>query len=175
MTTRNFNSFPILTTERLTLRQLSLNDQQEIFALRSDSEVNKYLGREPSNSIEDAITFINKINEKIKEKNSLYWVITITKTKTFVGTICLYDFLNETNSCEIGFELMTNFQGKGIMSEAVKKVIDYAFKTLNIKLITAQSHNENQNSNKLLMKLNFIQSKKAGNDNPDLSIFTLAY
>ena len=93
MTNRNFTPFPILTTERLTLRQLSIDDQQNVFALRSDKEINKYLGRQASKTIEDAINFINRINDNIKNNNSLYWAITLTKTSTFVGTICLFDFL----------------------------------------------------------------------------------
>lgn len=84
MITRNFTSFPILTTRRLTLRQLSIDDQQNIFALRSDPEINKYLDRKQSQTIEDAIYFINKVKDNFKKNNSLYWVITLTKTKTFV-------------------------------------------------------------------------------------------
>jgi ribosomal-protein-alanine N-acetyltransferase len=118
MKNRNFTSFPILTTERLTLRQLLIDDQNDIFALRSDTEINQYLNRQPSKTIEDAINFINKVNDNIKLNNSLYWAITLTMTKTFVGTICLFDFSDEKDSCEIGYELMTEFQGQGIMKEA---------------------------------------------------------
>ena len=175
MTNINFTPFPVLTTERLTLRQLSIDDQQNIFALRSDPEVNKYLGREPSKTIEDAISFISKINDNIKKNNSLYWVITLTATKTFVGTICLFDFLTETNSCEIGYELMLKYQGQGIMKEAAEKVIDYAFQTLNLKKIAAFTHNGNQHSAKLLNKLNFLKSAEADKENPDLDIFTLTH
>ena len=39
MTNRQFTPFPILITERLTLRQLLLEDAQDVFALRSDSEI----------------------------------------------------------------------------------------------------------------------------------------
>jgi ribosomal-protein-alanine N-acetyltransferase len=173
MITRNFTSFPNLTTERLTLRRLSIDDQQNIFALRSDTEINKYLDREPSKTIEDAITFINKFNDNTKKNNSLYWVITLTEAKTFVGTICLFDFSNETNSCEIGYELMIKFQGMGIMKEATEKVIDYAFQTLQFQKIVAHTHNENQHSIKLLARLNFLQSKEADKENPDFSVFTL--
>ncbi len=173
MIDRNFSSFPILTTERLTLRQLSIDDQENIFALRSDTEINKYLDREPANTIEDAINFIYKIIDNIKKNNSLYWVITLTKTKEFVGTICLFDFLNETNSCEIGYELMIKFQGQGIMREAAEVVIDYAFKILQFQKIVACTHNENQNSTKLLMKFNFLQSTETNKENPDFNIFTL--
>lgn len=175
MANRNFTTFPILTTERLTLRQLSTDDQQDIFALRSDTEINKYLYREPSKTIEDAVKFINRVNDNIQKNNSIYWVITLTKTKTFVGTICLFDFSNEKNSCEIGYELMTKFQSQGIMKEATEKVINYAFHTLQFQKIIACTHNENQNSTKLLTKFNFLQSQATYKENPDFNIFTLAH
>ena len=109
MTNINFKPFPVLTTESLTLRQPSIDDQRDVLALRSDPEINKYLGRQPSKTIEDVINFINKVNDNIEKNNSIYWVITFTKTKEFVGTICLFDFSKEKNSCEIGYELMAKF------------------------------------------------------------------
>jgi len=175
MSNINFTPFPNLKTERLTLRQLSINDQQDIFALRSDPEINKYLERQPSKTIEDAISFINKIAENIKNNNSLYWVITLTRTRSFVGTICLFNFSNEKNSCEIGYELMTKFQGQGIMKEAMGLVIDYVFQTLKFENIVAFTHHHNQNSTKLLTKFNFIKSSETDKENPDLDIFTLTH
>lgn len=173
MVNKNFIPFPILTTERLTLRQLSIDDKQNIFDLRSDPEINKYLDREPSKTIEDTINFIKKINDNIKNNNSIYWVISLTNTKTFVGTICLFDFSNEKNSCEIGYELMTKFQGQGIMKEAVQAVIDYVFQTLKFKKILAYTHYENQNSTNLLLKFNFVKSIETDKEYPNLTIFTL--
>ena len=169
----NFTPFPILTTERLTLRQLSIDDKQNIFALRSDTEINKYLDRVPSKTIEDAINFIKKINDNIRNNNAIYWVISLTSTKEFVGTICLFDFSNEKKSCEIGYELMTKFQGQRIMKEAVQVVIDYVFQTLKLKKILAFTHYENQNSTNLLLKFNFVKSVETDKENPNLNIFTL--
>ena len=54
MRDRNFKPFPVLKTERLTLRKLASTDDNEIFALRSNENVNKYLDRKPSKSIDDA-------------------------------------------------------------------------------------------------------------------------
>lgn len=169
----NFTPFPILTTERLTLRQLSVNDKQNIFELRSDTEINKYLNRAPSKTIDDALNFIEKVNDSIKNNNSIYWVISLTNTNTFVGTICLFDFSNENNSCEIGFELMTKFQRQGIMKEAAQVVIDYVFQSLKFKKIVAFTHYENQNSTNLLLKLNFVKSLETDKENPNLAMFTL--
>jgi [ribosomal protein S5]-alanine N-acetyltransferase len=173
MVNRSFTPFPILTTERLTLRQLSADDGQNIFALRSDTEINKYLDRQASKTIEDAINFINKINENIQKNNSIYWVVTLTKTKTFVGTICLFSFSNENNKCEIGYELLTNFQGQGIMKEATEKVIDYAFQTMRLQKIEAFTHNGNRNSTKLLEKSGFTKSIEADKENLVFNIFAL--
>lgn len=173
MTNLNSPTFSILTTERLTLRQLSIDDQQDIFDLRSNPDVNKYLDRKPCNTKEEAINFIDKVNENIEKNASLYWAITLTDTKAFVGTICLFDFSGEKNSCEIGYELMRKFQGQGIMNEALQVVIDYVFQSLGFKKILAFTHFENLNSTKLLTKFNFVKSPEADNENPNLNMFTL--
>ena len=173
MLNRTFTPFPILTTERLTLRQLVINDEQEIFTLRSDSEVNKYLDRQIANTIDDARNFINKVNENISKNDSLYWAITFSNKNILVGTICLFSFSDENDKCEIGYELLTNFQGQGIMKEAVENVIDYAFNTINLQKIEAFFHRDNQSSIKLLEKFSFRNSNETDKTNPDLICYYL--
>lgn len=173
MVNRYFAPFPTLTTARLTLRQLSTDDAEPIFALRSDREINKYLDRQPSQTIEDAINFIKKINDTIEKNDGIYWVITLTDSNTFVGTICLFSFSGEENKCEIGYELLPAYQGRGIMKEAAEKVIDYAFHTLQLQTIEAFTHNGNQHSTKLLLKCGFIKST-VDTTHPDYTIYTVA-
>jgi [ribosomal protein S5]-alanine N-acetyltransferase len=173
MLNMNFQPFPILKTQRLVLRQLSTDDKQNIFALRSDEAINKYLDRTPSKTIDDAMHFINTVNENIQKNNSVYWAITLTGTNEFVGTVCLFDFSTESNKCEIGYELLTNFQGRGIMKEGVEKAIEYAFNKINVQTIIAFTHKDNSSSTKLLEKLNFIKSLGADNENGELDVFTL--
>lgn len=155
MTEKKFTQFPVLTTERLTLRQLISSDDNEIFALRSDDNVNKYVNRKPGKSIDDAKNFIQTINENIQRKDSLYWAITLNSTDKLIGTICLFDFSNDNLKAEIGYELLPNFQGKGIMQEAISKVIDFGIQHIGLNSIEAYTHSENQSSTRLLEKLNF--------------------
>lgn len=162
--------FPILTTERLTLRQLSTGDDQDIFLLRSDKEINKYLDRPAATTVDDARNFINSIIDN----NALYWAITLRNRNQFVGTICLFGFSDEENDkCEIGYELLTNFQGQGIMKEAAEKVIDYAFNTLKVVKIEAWFHRDNLRSLNLLEKLSFSNSKQTDEENPELTGYYL--
>jgi len=174
MINRSFAPFPILATERLILRQLIIDDEQEIFSLRSDGEINKYLNRQVSNTIEDARNFIKKVNENIKKNDSLYWAITLGDRNILVGTICLFNFSNENGKCEIGYELLTNFQGQGIMKEAAEKVIDYAFNTIKVQKIEAFLHRDNQRSINLLEKLLFRNSNESDKTNPELICYHLS-
>ena len=174
MLNKTFTPFPVLKTERLTLRQLSVNDEQEIFTLRSDSEINKYLDRQTATNINDARNFINKVNENINKNNSLYWAITLNDKNILLGTICLFGFSDENDKCEIGYELLTNFQGQGIMKEAAEKVIDYAFNTLKVQKMEAFFHRHNQRSLKLLEKLSFSDSNEPDETDPDLLTYRLA-
>lgn len=173
MLNRNFAPFPVLTTERLTLRQLVIGDEQEVFILRSDREINKYLDRQPSSTIEDARNFINIVNENIHKNDSLYWAITLGNGNILVGTICLFSFSDENSRCEIGYELLTTFQGQGIMKEAVEKVINYAFSAIKVKQIDASLHRDNQASIKLLKKFSFRKSNEADDTNPELVYYYL--
>ena len=172
MAERNFNPFPVLKTERLTLRQLASSDANEIFALRSNDNVNKYLNRKPAKSIDDAKTFIETINKNIQRNDSIYWAITLTGTNKLIGTICLFDFSDDNLKAEIGYELLPDFQGKGIMQEAASKVIDFGIRHIGLNSIEAYTHSENQNSTKLLEKFNF---KKNGVSEGNFMMFKLTF
>jgi [ribosomal protein S5]-alanine N-acetyltransferase len=170
MPANTFTPFPILKTERLTLRQLSVNDDKEIFALRSDNHVNKYLDREPCNTIDDARKFIHKIAEVVKQNESIYWAITLSSNDNLAGTICLFNFSNENDQAEIGYELLPAFQGQGIMQEAMSGVIVFGLDVLGLKAIEAYTHLENKSSSKLLEKFNFRKQENIDSNSNDLFI-----
>lgn len=142
----NFTTFPNLTTDRLVLRQLHIDDANEIYLLRSDASVNKYLDREKATVIDDATNFINRIKNAVAKNESLYWAITIKGNNSLIGTICLFSMDIEKDRAEIGYELIPKFQGKGFMQESISTVIKFAFDDLRIKTITAALNADNSKS-----------------------------
>ena len=152
------------------MRQLSVNDDKEIFALRSNEQVNKYIDRESNITIEDARTFIHKIAEVVGQNQGIYWVITLRNSENLVGTICLFNFSNENHQAEIGYELLPTFQGQGIMHEALSKVIAYGMDVIGLKAIEAYTHLENKNSSKLIEKYNFKKQEKSDSNSNDLFV-----
>lgn len=166
-------TLPILVTERLTLRKLSKKDAGEILQLRADPAINKFLDRKPSKTLQDALNFISGIIES-QSDGLFYWAITKTGQDKLIGTICLFDFTDQLNKCEIGYELLTGYHGQGIMAEAAQKVVGHAKEVLRVTAIEALTHKDNHSSTKLLQKLNFEKLDDRTEDNPDLILFRLA-
>lgn len=151
--------FPNLSTERLNLRQLKFKDFNEICFLRSDESVNEYIDRPQTTTIEDAKKFIIKINKGIENNEWIYWAITTKDSNKLIGTICLWNFSTEKDIAELGFELIPQFQGKGIMQETLMRIIEYGLENLNLKKINAYTNQQNIPSRKLLERNNFILEK----------------
>lgn len=147
--------FPQINTERLSLRQLEDADAIEIFNLRSNDAVNEYLDRPKTQSTEEALQFIHKINKGIEQHEWLYWAITLKADRSvLIGTVCLWNF-SANDTAEIGYELQPVHQGKGIMQEAIAAVIDCCFNTIKLRTLKAYTHIQNGPSSKLLEKFNF--------------------
>ena len=153
----NFSSFPILQTERLSLRKLSPDDAEEIFFLRTDENINKYIDRPRAKTIDDAYNFINKTNQSIDNNELVDWAITFKNDSRLIGSICLWNISREENKAEVGYELLPDFQGKGIAQEAMLVVLDYGFNIMLLNKIEAYTRKENLASTKLLEKFNFIR------------------
>lgn len=154
----NFTPFPKLSTDRLLLRQLSTDDAKELFSLRSDEEVNRYIDRQAPENLDEIIEFVHKINKGIRENTLLYWAISLKDQKTLIGTICLFNFSADNTTAETGYELHPDFQKKGIMNEAFQAVMSFVKKQLSFQVIEAFVHKNNSGSIKLLENNNFVDT-----------------
>lgn len=158
-----FTPFPNLTTERFTLRQLKIEDENEIFILRSDENIAKYLDRPRANSIDDARQFIQKINSSISKNELIYWAITHKDDEKLIGTICLWKISTGQSNAEVGFELLPDHQGKGVMQGVLPKIIDFGFKTIKLQLIEGEVAAKNFfNPNFIIFNLGIIKREHYG-------------
>ena len=148
----DFSTFPELETARLILRKLSIEDAQAIYELRSDPEVAKLTGKEPFRSIDDAVTYINKIEKLIKNSACLFWAISYKDQSSLIGALCFWNFDIGNHSIEVGYELLPEFQKKGIMAEALAAIIDFGFENMQANTITAFPSIHNPASVTLLEK-----------------------
>lgn len=154
----NFSPFPYIETERLHLRPIALADDKALFFHRTDPDMNRYIDRKRPDDLEEVRQFIQKIMTAVDENKSIFWVISLQHTTALIGTICLWNLEPESASAEVGYALHPDFQGNGYMQEALEKVIEYGFLTLQAKVIKAVVHPQNLPSGRLLERNGFVQT-----------------
>jgi len=153
----NFTPFPTITTQRLVLRQLRDDDVHELFALRTDERVNRFLDRPRPASLNDVREFIAKINQMTHDNECLYWVITRKNEDRLLGTIGLWNFGPEQYQAEIGYELHPDHQGRGFMYEAMTHVLAYGFGQLGLQAMIADTDPGNVRSIQILERHGFVK------------------
>ena len=169
----SFTPLATFTTTRLNLRSLTYSDDQAIYAIRSNEQVNKYTNRQKQNGPEDARDFIERVNDGIRRNRWIYWAICLKDDPTLIGTICVWNFSNRKALAEVGYELHPSFQGQGIMSEAMKCIIDYCFTVLRLETLDAYTRKDNDNSIRLLVNNNFIENQERKDEEDNMVIYTL--
>ncbi len=150
-----FCGFPVLETHRLILRAISLKDVNEIFEIYSSEKAMKYFGKHPYKKIDEAEERIQSAITAFQKKEGLRWAITVKGSDKLTGTAGVWRLVKDHFRGEIGYELSPDHWQKGIMSEALNEILNFAFNKMNLHTIEANIDPENIASEKLLAKLGF--------------------
>jgi ribosomal-protein-alanine N-acetyltransferase len=159
-----------LYTNRYLLRQFCADDLPFVFEGLSHPDVIHYYGVNYS-TLEETKNQLTWFREIQENETGMWWAICDKATLSLLGAIGFNDLNKLDQKAEIGFWLLPEYWGLGIIREASFAVFDYAFKVLNIAKFIALVETENNNSRKLLKKLDFIYQEtlwncEIKNDNP---------
>lgn len=153
----NFDPFPVLETKRLILRRTILEDAQNYFVMRSNGEAMKHICKPLQTSIDETITLIYKINEMINCNDGISWAVCFKNESKMIGTVSFHHIDKEHYRAEIGYMLHPDYWKQGIISEAVKEILNYGFHSLNFHSVEAHIDPTNKGSEKVLQKFNFVK------------------
>lgn len=152
------NGLTELITPRLILNQVQLNDAPEIFILRNDKLVNKYVDLPETPDEAAAANFIQKVNGYNQQNISRYWAIRLKENPKLIGSICLWNFDTNANTSELGFTLLPDYWRKGYMQEALQCVLQHGFYDLHFTRIDGWTHQLNAASIALMEKVGFTRN-----------------
>ncbi|MEO6891919.1 MAG: GNAT family protein [Ktedonobacteraceae bacterium] len=146
--------FTTLETLRLRLRHFTDADLVPFMAYRNDPQVARYQSWEGISEPE-ARAFLQE-QKAIQPGVPGQWfqiAIELKETGALVGDCALKIEEYDARQAEIGYTLSRAYQGRGIASEAVSCVLDYAFVTLDLHRVIAITDCENTASVALLERL----------------------
>lgn len=152
----DFSYFPVLKTPRLLLREIMPEDAEAIFEIRRDYEVTRLNTGEPLQRVEQAAALIRSIRAGYAEQSELRWGITLKNRTDVVIGMCGYNYwvCRDFRAC-VGYDLARAYWGRGIMTEAMRAVIEFGFEEMELNRIEADASAENIASIRVLEKLGF--------------------
>ena len=147
----------ILETDRLILRAWEITDLDDFFEYASVEGVGEKAGWEHHKSKDKSLEILKMFMEEKK-----VFAIVLKENQKAIGSIGIEELgeeldkdLDNLSGRELGYVLNKDYWNKGIMTEAVSKVIDYCFNTLKLNFLMASYFNHNIASKKVLENLNF--------------------
>lgn len=146
--------FPTIKTDRLLLRRFIDTDLENVFKGLSHPDIIKHYGVS-FRTLEDTKEQMTWFENLEKEETGIWFAVCSKDNNTFYGAVGLNSLNKEHKKAEIGFWLLTDFWGQGIMKEAIPLICDYGFDKLGLHRIEGFVESDNTNSKKAMSKLNF--------------------
>jgi RimJ/RimL family protein N-acetyltransferase len=155
MANNNKTDPPLLTTARLRLRGINETDSDDLYAIYSDVKTLEYWGQDPVQSPAEAWKKIKENMKSVEDGTAVLWGIALRDDNRLIGTCTLFKINQQNKNGEAGYILNRTYWGKGLMTEAMGSVFDYAFNDLDFHRLEADTDPKNIASLALLEKFGF--------------------
>jgi ribosomal-protein-alanine N-acetyltransferase len=151
-------AFPKLETERLHLREITMDDAEWFLAHFSTPEIVWGQGHPAPGGIEDAREQLARyIVDLFAQGRGLRWGIVLEGADALIGSAGLYDWDREIGSAELGYDLDPRHWGRGIMTEALRAILGFAFEVMRLDRVQALAMPRNERSLRLVERLGFTR------------------
>jgi len=151
----DFTTFPILTTERLRLRQLTHDDADAMIVLFGSPEVLRFLNQPPVDTHDKAIGLIDWLNSHFEKQEAVTWAITLHDDDRLIGTCGNYAWDRSNRRVDIGYHVVPSHWGHGYAAEATHAILRWCFDHLDVHRIQADCTDGNLASERVLLKCGF--------------------
>ena len=150
---RVFSHLPELTTERLTLRRMMVADTSDMYEYASRPDVTKYLTWYPHPDREYTREYLQYLGNRYAAGMFYDWAVIYEPDCKMVGTCGFTSFHCASDSAEVGYVLNPEYWGKGIATEALMRVLRFAFEELKLHRVEARFIEENERSRHVMEKV----------------------
>ena len=116
-------TLPVMTTQRLVLRPLRIEDAEALHPMYSDAEANTYGSHPSTTTFEESHA---RLENAIADQAWRAWAVTLKGDDTAIGTVASYE-KRQGKVTEIGYVLKRAYWGRGLVTEAVAALIDLLF------------------------------------------------
>jgi RimJ/RimL family protein N-acetyltransferase len=150
---------PTLHTARLRLRPFDDSDADALFALQSNASVLRYWDAPPwsERERERAERFLTACRQMAEEGTGVRLAVDRTSDEAFIGWCTLNRWNPVHRSSSLGYCFEEAAWGRGYATEAARALLQWAFDTLDLNRVQAETDTRNAGSARVLEKLGFVR------------------
>lgn len=143
----------VIETERLMLRRFKIDDAEDMFNnWAKDPENVRYLQWQAHPDINETRKILTEWTKNYKNRNYYQWCITLKDKDEAIGSIGIVELMESKECCTIGYVLSKKYWNQGIMTEALRAVIEYLFKRVGFNRIQSMHDIDNPASGRVMIK-----------------------
>jgi RimJ/RimL family protein N-acetyltransferase len=164
----------LLETQRLVIRELTLEDAPFFFELVNDPDWIRFIGDRNVQTVDDAKDYLqNRIFKSYEESGFGFYAVVLKSSNEVMG-ISGFVKRDELEHVDVGFAFLPKGRGKGYAFESTEALMNYGVKTFNFQKVLAIANNDNEPSHHLLKKLGFTFEKyvKLHDEEDEISLFS---
>lgn len=141
-------------------------ERMTIFPI-SDDEIQMMIEKETDEEMKKAYTEMLTGCRERPEQRIWYtiWLMQLNSNKKIVGDLC-FKGLNDNGSVEIGYGVQSDYEGKGLMTEAVTAMVRWASEQQEVSCVEAETESNNLASQRVLQKAGFLPNGVIGDEGP---------
>jgi [ribosomal protein S5]-alanine N-acetyltransferase len=144
-----------ITTERLVLRLVELQDLPALLAVNGDASVTRHLPYATWAAMADALAWYERMLGIMETGTALQFVIVRRSDGLPIGTALLFRHDESSQRAELGYVLGSAFWGQGYMQEALQALVQAAFGPMGLRRLEAEVDPVNTASVQVLERLGF--------------------
>ena len=148
---------PTLLTSRLRLRPFRDADADTLWALHSNAHVLRYWDSPPWSEPARAQRFIAACAQMAEDGSGARLALERASDGVFVGWCALNRWNPDFRSATLGYVLDDAAWGNGYATEAAGALLDWAFASLDLNRVQAETDTRNASSARVLEKLGFVR------------------
>lgn len=142
----------VLETARVILRPFVIADTNAMFKYASDPETTRFMRFSPHKSVQETAELLTIWEEEAKKPTFYNWAVVCKDCNEVIGSIGMVDVNEYHSQADVGYIIRKDHWGKGIMTECLRRVIQYCVEELNFNRLEACHAVENPASGRVMKK-----------------------
>lgn len=148
-----FSQLPTLLTPRLILRPVRMSDASDLYEYSKDPEVARHVLWDAHRSIHQTRAYVRFLLRQYRTGAPSTFVIVLRENQKVIGTIGFMWAQPENRSAEVGYSLSREYWNRGMMTEALRCILEFGFEKLGLNRIEAQHECDNPASGKVMLNV----------------------